>query len=324
MDLGFGLFILVVFIAVVLLLEGGYVLWRDYKSPEVQRLERRLRVLSAGRHGSEVVQLLKQRNLSDAPWLDRLLVSIPRISGFDRWLQQSGMETSVGRFLSLTALAFATPFFLCLLFRYPLGLSLIFGLIGACVPILVHANLRSKRMHRFDEQLPDALDLISRALRAGHAFPSALQMVATEAQDPVASEFQTTSEEINYGVAAGDAMLNLATRVPSMDLRYFVIAVLLQRETGGNLAELLDNLSGLIRSRFKLMGRVRVLAAEGKLSAYILVALPFATALLIYMVNPKFLSLLWTDPAGSKLAGVALAMMVVGAFWMSRIVKIRV
>jgi tight adherence protein B len=211
-----------------------------------------------------------------------------------------------------------------LLVGLPLAFALAFGVVAGSVPIVMLASARRKRLHKFDEQLPDALDLMSRALRAGHAFPSAMQMVATESPEPVGSEFHVAFEEINYGVSTHDAMMNLAQRVPSMDLRYFVVSVLLQRETGGNLAELLDNLSHLIRERFKLLGRVRVLAAEGKLSAYILIGLPFATAAMVYVVSPDFISLLWTDSAGQLLSTGAVLLMLVGGFVMSRIVQIRV
>jgi tight adherence protein B len=324
MSLGFGLFILVVFIAVVFLLEGGYVLWNDHRGPEVQRLQKRLQVLSAGEHGTELIEVMKSRKLSEAPWADRMLATIPRVAALDRWLQQSGTGLAVGRFMFMSAVCGLTPLLLASLFRLPLLLVFAFSAIGASLPALFVGQARSKRLHKFDEQLPDALDLMARALRAGHAFPAALQMVATEAQDPAATEFQHTHEEVNYGVAVQDAMLNLANRVPSMDLRYFIVAVLLQRETGGNLAEILDNLSMLIRERFKLLARVRVLASEGKLSAYILITLPFATATVIYLVNPKFISTLWTDPTGFKFTAGAVLMMVVGALWMWRIVKIRV
>lgn len=319
-----GLFVLALFVAVVFLFEGAYLLWSDYKGPEVQRLERRLRTLSAGHHGTEAMSLLKQRNLSDAPLLERLLLTLPRAFLVDRWLQQAGVSMTVGRFMFVSLLSALIALVVAILFRFPFVAAVLFAAAAGAVPMLLVARTRSKRMNKFDEQLPDALDLISRALRAGHAFPSALQMVATEAGDPIATEFQITFEEINYGVSVNDAMLNLATRVPSMDLRYFIISVMLQRETGGNLAELLGNLSELIRERFKLLGRVRVLATEGRLSAYILVTLPFATAAVIYLVNSKFISLLWTDPAGLKLVGGAMLMMVVGALWMWRIVKIRV
>jgi tight adherence protein B len=324
MDIAFGLFVLVLFIAVVFLVEGAYVLWNDYKGPEVQRLERRLRALSAGQHGGDASRLLKDRKLSDTPWLERIFLAIPRMSRIDRWLQQSGQDMTVARFLFASLMCGAVPFLMSLVLRVPVPLAIVFGVGGALVPFFVINRAGTKRLHKFDEQLPDALDLISRALRAGHAFPSALQMVGTEAVDPIAGEFQVTFEEINYGVSVHDAMMNLATRVPSMDLRYFVIAVLLQRETGGNLSELLDNLSHLIRERFKLIGRIRVLSAEGKLSAYILIGLPFATAAMVYLVNPEFMSILWTDSAGLRLSFGAMLMMVVGAWVMSRIVKIRV
>lgn len=319
-----GLFVLVLFVAVIFMIEGAYLLWRDYKGPDVQRLERRLRTLSAGRHGTEAMTLLKQRNLSDAPFLERILLRLPRIEAIDSWLQQSGVAMTVGRFLFVTVLVALVALVITLMFRMVFVAALVFVLLAAASPLLFLMRSRSKRLGKFDEQLPDALDLMSRALRAGHAFPSALQMVATEASDPIATEFQITFEEINYGISVNDAMLNLATRVPSIDLRYFIISVLVQRETGGNLSELLENLSHLIRERFKLLGRVRVLATEGRLSAYILVTLPFATAIVIYLVNPNFISLLWTDPAGLKLVWGALGMMLLGATWMWRIVKIRV
>lgn len=324
MDLGLSMFILVTFVAVVLLIEGAYLLWNDTKGPEVERLEKRLRSLSAGQHGTEVGSLLKQRHLSDTPWVDRLLLAFPRVSSLDRLLVQAGASMTVSRFILVTLLAGAATFLVLLVLRAPFFFTLIMAVFAMLVPLLLVLRMRSKRLNKFDEQLPEALDLLSRALRAGHAFPSGMQMVATEAADPIASEFQITFEEINYGVSVGDAMLNLATRVPSIDLRYFVISVLLQRETGGNLSELLDNLSNLIRERFKLLGKIRVLSAEGKLSAYILIGLPFVTAAMIFLVNPQFMSVLWTDPAGLSMVFAAVIMMILGAFWMWRIVKIRV
>jgi len=324
MDFGLSLFILFTFVAVVLLVEGAYLLWNDYKGPEVKRLENRLRSLSAGHHGTEAGSLLKQRSLSNTPWLDRLLLSMPRASALDRLLVQAGAAMTVSRFVLVSALAGAATFLVLLVLRTPLFFALIVAVLMLFVPLLFILRMRGKRLNRFDEQLPEALDLLSRALRAGHAFPSAMQMVAAEATDPIATEFQITFEEINYGVSVSDAMLNLATRVPSIDLRYFVISVMLQRETGGNLSELLDNLANLIRERFKLLGKIRVLAAEGKLSAYILIALPFATALMIFLVNPKFMRVLWTDPAGVNLIFAALIAMMLGSAWMWRIVKIRV
>ena len=191
-------------------------------------------------------------------------------------------------------------------------------------PFLQLGWRRNKRLHLIEGQLPDAMDLISRALRAGHAFTSALAMVGVEAQEPIAGEFKITSDEIGFGISIDNALNNLASRVPSPDVRYFVMAVIIQHETGGNLAELLGKLSALVRARFKLFAKVRVLAAEGKLSAWILTALPFCVAGVIYIVNPKHMLVLFTDPTGIKLVMGALAMMAIGVFAMWRIIKIRV
>jgi len=324
MDIGFVLFVLVTFVAVVLAIEGAFLLWRDTRGPEVKRLEDRLRSLSAGRHGRETSSLIKARHFGETPWLDRLMLAIPRLSSIDRLIEQSGARLSVTRFVLMSALVGVAAVLVMLVLRTPLFFVVFSGVLATLVPMLVLVAMRNKRLRKFDEQLPDALDLLSRALRAGHALPSAMQMVATEAADPLPSEFEITFDEINYGVAVHDAMMNLATRVPSIDLRYFVISVLLQRDTGGNLSELLDNLAALIRERIKLFGKIRVLAAEGKLSAYILIALPFATALMIFAVNPEFISVLWTDPAGMTAIYAALMAMILGSLWMWRIVKIRV
>jgi tight adherence protein B len=165
---------------------------------------------------------------------------------------------------------------------------------------------------------------MGRAMRAGHSFPTAIRMVGDEMAEPMGRDFRVLSDELNYGVPAADALANLSNRVPLSDVRYFAVAVMIQRESGGNLAELLDSISGIIRARLKLLGEVRTLSAEGKLSAQILVALPFGVALMVNLVNPKFLSVLWTDPLGLRMVGVAMFMMVVGVLWMRNVVRIRV
>jgi tight adherence protein B len=166
--------------------------------------------------------------------------------------------------------------------------------------------------------------MISRALRAGHAFSGALGMVGEEMKGPIGPEFRTTFEEINYGVALDEAMTNLAMRVPINDLRYFVIAVLIQRESGGNLAEILDTIGNLVRDRLKLFDKIRVLSAEGRLSAWILGLLPFCTAGLILVVNPGFMRILWEDPMGVQMVGGAVLSMFMGVLWMRKIIRIRV
>ena len=324
MDYLFYLFVLCAFLAVVLLLEGGFMMWNSYRGPEAKKIEQRLRALSAGEHGDASPLLLKERSLSEMPTMEWLLLLVPRVHQLDRLLIQSGSSWTVARFFGISALIGFAGFAAAALLHLPGWLPLALGALGALLPLFYILRRRNQRLHKLDEQLPEALDLISRAMRAGHAFPSALQMVAEESQDPTGSEFRITFEEINYGIAVKDALLNLATRVPSSDLRYFVIAVLIQRETGGNLAELLGNISALIRARFKLLGAVRVLSAEGRLSAWILTLLPICTALFINLVNPGFMEILWTDATGWKMLQTTLALMAFGIFWMWRIVKIHV
>lgn len=324
MDFGFALTLLAGFLAVVLLLEGAFLLWNNFRGPEVMQLERRLQALSAGGHGVAAASLLKKRSLEGTTLFERILIRLPRISALDRIATQSGTTLTLPRLVVMIVLAGASVFLVALVFRLPFLVALIAGIGMATVPVFYLIFVRARRMNRLDQQLPDAVDLISRALRAGHAFPSALQMAGEELPLPIGEEFRIAFEEINYGVAMDDALLNLATRVPSDDLRFFVIAVVLQRETGGNLAEILDNISRLIRERFKLMGTVRVLSAEGKLSAWILTLLPFGAALVINILNPGFMSVLWSDPGGLRLVGVTAVLMVLGIFWMWRIVQIRV
>jgi tight adherence protein B len=320
----FPLLAVTAFIAVVLLIEGLYMLWNSYKGPEAKKIERRLRALSAGSDGSERAAVLKNRMLSEVPAIERLLLGIPRIQHLDRLLLQSGLEWTVARLL-LLSLLFGAFTYIALSFVNVLPfLQLGFALAAAFLPFAYMQWKRSKRLRKLEQQLPDALDLIGRALRAGHALPSGLQMVGVEMMDPIATEFRTTHDEINFGISMQQALMNLSERVPLTDLRYFVVAVLIQREAGGNLTEVLDNLSKLIRNRLKFHASVRVLTTEGRMSAWVLGLLPFALAGLLNFANHDFISVLWTDPTGIKITNVVLAMMAIGAFWLYRLIQIRV
>lgn len=323
MDYLYNLFIILSFLAVVLFVEGVYLAWNTYKGPEAKRIEKRLRAMSAGASNSDI-KLVKQRLLAQTPGMERVMLHIPRIHQLDRILMQSGLQLTVARFIGLTLLAIVAGLVLGALLALPAIIVMAAGASAGAMPWLYVRRAIYKRLNSIEQQFPDALDLMGRAMLAGHAFPSALKMVGDEMPEPVAAEFRIVFDEVNYGISVQDALINLAKRVPSTDVGYFVISVLIQRETGGNLAELLGNLSKLIRERLKLLGEIRVLAAEGRLSAQILTVLPFALAFVINLINPKFLSVLWTDPAGLKIIGFTLLLMVVGIFWMWRIVKIRI
>jgi tight adherence protein B len=325
MDYLYYLFATLIFLAVVLLVEGAYLVWNSSKGPEAERIARRLRTMSAGSHGEEQsISIVKERLLSKTPMMQRVLLQMPRIGAMDRLLQQSGVTWSVSDFLGLTLIAFLAALFGASYLPIPWLFRLVIAAVAALLPYLYVDRAKAKRLVRIEQQLPDAMDLMGRALRAGHAFPTALKMVGDEMSDPIAAEFRVAFDEVNFGISMPDALMNLATRVPSTDLRYFVIAVLIQRETGGNLSELLASISAIIRDRLKLMGQVRVLSAEGRLSAWILGLLPFGAALMIQLANPKFLEVLYTDPMGKKMLMIAFGMMVIGVLAMRKIIHIRV
>lgn len=325
MDTLYYVFGTLIFIAVVLLIESLYLVWNSSQGPQASRLSRRLRLLSGDRKNTgRQASIVKERVLSTSPWLHNLLLKLPRVEVLDRLLQQSGKSWRVADIVGMALLAF----FLAALAGAGTGLPsllwLALSVAAALLPLLVARSARAGRITRIEAQLPDALDLIGRAMRAGHAFPTALKMVGDEMTDPLGGEFQTVFDEVNFGVSMQDALTGLAARVPSTDLRYFVIAVMIQRETGGNLTELLSNISAIIRDRMKLLGQIRVMSAEGKLSAWILGLLPFGAALLMHLTNPTFLEILYTDPGGRKMLMGAGIMMAIGVLAMRKVIRIRV
>jgi tight adherence protein B len=198
------------------------------------------------------------------------------------------------------------------------------ALLGPLVLTAFLQHRRSQRMALIGQALPDALDLVARSMQAGHAFTSALQIAAKDCAQPLSNELRTVFEEINFGVSTAQALQALSIRVASEDVRYFVVAVVIQSETGGNLAEILKNTANLIRERQKIAGVVRVLSAEGRISAMILSVLPFALAAVMSLVNPGFISKLWTDPMGLQLVYFSLSLMAIGILWMWGMVQIRV
>jgi tight adherence protein B len=324
MDTYFALFLIAGFLAVVMLLEGFFLLWNDTGSPEIKRIRERLHQLATGESRAASSVLARERKLSDNAFVHDVLSSVPGMRGVDRLIVQAGSTQSVALLLGVSVVSALAGLMVTTLLGWWWQWVCVAGLVCAASPALRLRWLRARRLRKIGEQLPDALDLISRALRAGHAFSAALSMVGAQAQEPIAGEFKTAFEEINFGISTRSALTNLANRVPNTDMRYFVIAVSIQLETGGNLAGLLGILAGMIRDRFKLLNKIRVLAAEGKLSAYILVALPFVVAAAIQVLNPKYMAILFADPTGTRVVVAALAMMAIGILLLWRIIKIRV
>ena len=314
-----------VFVAVLLLLEGLYIVWKSYKGPEATKIEMRLRALSGSRDKSAQARFLKDRMLSEVPVLQRYLLTMPRAQRLDKFILQAGLDWPVSKLLLSSVVAgIATSFAVSMFAHQSFMLAVVGGGMVGALPFLYVQTRRNRRLAKLERQLPEALDLITRALRSGHAFSSGLQMIGEEMTEPIAGEFVIVHDEVNFGVSLQQALSNLSERVPNMDMRYFVVAVMIQRESGGNLTEVLGNLSRLIRARLKLMGRVRVLSSEGRLSAWILGLMPFALGLAMLFVNPEFMEPLWTDPIGQAIIKYMLILMAFGVVVIRRIIRIRV
>lgn len=325
MDNFFILTMVLLFVAVFAAIEGTYIWWNVTRGPEVAKVAKRLRMISAGGGGeSAEASLLKQRLTSNSPAFVRVLLLLHRLEHVDRLLVQSGTQWTLSNYIAYSACLFAAGFIGMLLAGYPILAALLVGLVLGALPTLYLVRCRNQRLKRFEELLPEALDLIGRVLRAGHSLSGAIQMAGSEMPDPVGEEFQQAFDEINFGISVPQALENLANRVPSTDLGFFVVAVLIQRESGGNLSEILANISGIIRERLKLFGKVRALSAEGRFSGYVLALLPFVTGFFIYLLDRDFMSLLWTEPSGQFFLKAGLVFMAIGGFWMSRIVRIHV
>jgi tight adherence protein B len=277
-----------------------------------------------GEGQGERITILKQRRYASSPRLDSLLRRISQLAALDRLLLQSGLRWQVARFLGVSALALLAAVLAPVALEMPPVPALLAVSGGALAPYVLLLQSRAARLRKVEQQLPELADFLSRALRAGHSFANVLQMAGDEVAEPLGGEFRATYEEINFGVPMNEALHNLAARVPLTDLRYLVIAVLIQRESGGNLAELLGNVSRMTRARLKLIAHVRVQSAEGRMSAWILSALPLAVLAGLSALNPKYVSVLWTDPAGVRLLWYAACGCLVGVLWMRKLVRIRI
>ena len=263
------------------------------------------------------------QRLSHIPALDAALSRRMYVAGpLQQMLVESGVRMTVGTFVLATLVsAAAAAVFIWMVFHV-LVAAIIISLFAALLPYVYVRFKRSKRLQLFEEQFPEAIDLIARALRAGHALTTGLGMVADEIPAPVGHEFKRLYDEQNFGMSLPEAMRAMARRVPVLDARFFVTAVLTQREAGGNLAEVLDNLSSVMRERFKLRRQIRVTSAHGRISAWVLSCLPPALALVLFTLSPDFMRILWEDPWGVRLLLLAGILQVIGTVAISRMVKL--
>lgn len=320
-----------IFITVLVLLEWGYFALRGLRISEKKVVRTRLKALTIQAESKESVDIVKKNRLSEIPWLHAFLNRFSVMGKITAFVDQAGSQRKPGLYfllslaLSLIGFLVGRPFHSAYFPLVPSFLIIIpCVVVSASLPFIYLRRKRSERFRRFEEQLPEALDLIARSLKAGHAFSSGLRLASEEMDAPVGDEFEKTLNEINFGFSTQHALGNLTHRIPLDDLRFFTISVNLQRETGGNLAEILGNLSRLLRERFKFNGHVRVLASQAKLSANILFALPFVIALVIQLLNPKYFDALIENPSGKMALAAGVCWMIIGMFFIKKMVKIRV
>jgi tight adherence protein B len=268
--------------------------------------------------------LVRQLHQGPLPGIDKVARHALKGLAIERWLEQSGMRVSLGGIFMISLLLGIA----CAIFAtaashlwWAGALAMAFGV---SVPFIVVRQKRASRLAKFEEQFPEALDLLSRAIRAGHAFGAGMKMVSEELGEPVGPEFRKCFEEQNYGLSLKDSLNNLSVRVPLLDVRFFVTAVLIQKETGGNLSEILDNLASVVRERFKIQRDVRTKTAHGRFTGYVLLGVPAFLALALSLINPEHMDLLFKERVGQLMIMGTVVMQVIGYFWIRKIVRIEV
>lgn len=316
-----------IFGAVLLLLEGSYCVYRTVAHKKTEKIIERLQAWSTERqnhHQTFDGGIVRKEALSDIPWLNDFLLGLKQLNSLRTMHAKARAKLPLGAFLILSGLL---AIITCLMTR-KLGMHILVTLAGtgggAALPFLYLWRKQQKRMAAFHRQLPEALELIARALHAGHAFFVGMKLVGDEFADPIGTEFKQAFSEVSMGFSVSQALQNLANRVDCVDMKFFVTSINLQRETGGNLAEIIESLSDLIRKRFELLMKVKVLSAEGRFSAIILFALPICIGLLLYKINPEYLSLLFTDQIGHYLVMIGSVLMIIGAIVTKRMITIKV
>ncbi len=317
-------FIGMVFIAVFLLVQSFIVPVFGENRQAQKRLKKRLRSVAETAEQSEVVLLMRNRHLGELSGFERAMESLPGMESLERLIEQAGRKTLAYRMV-LKALALGAGAGLLVgTWMSSILLGVVAGVLVTTVPYFRLLKARARRLAKFEEQLPEALVVMSRALRAGHPFVDAMHLVAEEMPDPIGTEFRTTFMEINYGGDMRSALNGLLGRIGSITVMVFVTSVLIQKETGGNLAELLENLASIIRDRFRFHRKLRTLSAPGRLAAWILSLLPFGMAAILAVTTPSFLPMLIDNPIGRQLVVVAFVLSTAGILWMRRIVRIDV
>src|SRR5262245_6716998 len=313
------------FLVVVVLILGIWVFASGEGAQE--QVRKRMSAVHKAEKRGEVnigLKLVRDEMMSSVPWLHRLMLQWSWSSKLQDYLVQSGWAIKPAKLLLMSAVLGLGSYLVSSYFLPHFYFSLPIAAAAAAIPFVMVAIKRQIRLRKFEEHFPEALDLLGRAVRAGHAFTTGLEMISKESPEPLAGEFRTTFEEQNFGLPLRDALLNLTERVPIVDVRFFVTALLIQKETGGNLAEILDGLARVIRDRFRIYREVRVRTAQGRLTAGILIALPIFMALVLSFLNPHYIGILFTDPKGPFVLITAALLQIIGSAILWKIIHFEV
>jgi tight adherence protein B len=315
-----------VFVFALFLVLGAYLFATHGTEQKRARLQKRLAEALLHSAQTEDIDVVLARNelMSEIPWVNRTLINLQAALQLKRMLDQADLHITPSRLLMFSFMAGMLGALAASVLTVFVPLMILAGLACAALPLVHVYWRRKKRFDSFLEQLPDALDLISRALSAGHAFSEALHMVSIEMPEPIATEFRKAYEEQNLGLSVKLALENLTQRIPLLDLKMCVTAVLIQRETGGNLAEILEKVSYTIRERFRILGDLKTLTTSSRMSAWLLCGLPIFVAIAVTVMNPEYMSVLWKDPRGHYLIAIAMFMQVTGMLIVRKILKIKI
>lgn len=315
-----------VFLFALFLVLGAYLIATHGSDTKRRRLQQRLNdALLHSAHTDDIEVILARSELmSEIPWMNRTLLRMQTALQLRRMLDQADLHITPSRLLMFSGMAGMLAALAVSVISISILLIVFVGLVAAMMPFVHVWYTRKKRLNKFLEHLPDALDLMSRALSAGHAFSEALHMISAEMPEPIATEFRKTYEEQNLGLSLKLALGNLTDRIPLLDLRMCVTAVLIQRETGGNLAEILEKVAYTIRERFRIMGDLKTLTTSSRMSAWLLCGLPIFVAVMITFMNPDYMAVLWKDPRGHYLIATAMGLQITGMLIVRKILNIKI
>jgi tight adherence protein B len=313
-----------VFIVIVLLMVASGTGASQQAKQALANLDAALASGSRPESRDQIIDIRKNELLSAIPWINRWLLKIEVAPRARTLLYQAGLKWTAGSLVLMSVACLLIPAYLIYLRTGVIIFAMLIGLLAGFAPLAFVLHKRKQRFNQIEQELPESLDLMVSALRAGHSLVAALRLVAYESPEPICGEFRICFDEQNYGLELRSAMENMVSRVPLQDLRIVVTAILIQKESGGNLAEVLDKAAYLIRERFRLRRQVRVHTAQGRMTGWILSCLPLILGVALYLLNPVTMSLLWTRPIGVKLLYTSAVMTVTGALIIRKIVNMEV